>query len=124
WANRHLLSSRPLVWLGLLSYPLYLWHWPLLSLARIVAGETPSAEVRAAAVVAAFALAWLTWRWLERPLRQGGHGARKAMALSALMLVLGVGSYAGYRFKAVSAEESTLAAVSSQLGWQTQPGTP
>lgn len=31
-----------MVWIGLISYPFYLWHWPLLALARSIEGETPS----------------------------------------------------------------------------------
>jgi peptidoglycan/LPS O-acetylase OafA/YrhL len=40
------LAWRPMVWIGLISYPLYLWHWPLLTYARIIEGETPGATVR------------------------------------------------------------------------------
>ena len=36
WLNRHLLGNRFLVWIGLISYPLYLWHWPVLSYAKII----------------------------------------------------------------------------------------
>ena len=44
WLNRRVLSCRALVWLGLISYPLYLWHWPLLSFERIIQGAAPSLE--------------------------------------------------------------------------------
>jgi peptidoglycan/LPS O-acetylase OafA/YrhL len=45
WLNSAVLGNRMLVWFGLISFPLYLWHWPLLSFARIVESETPSHEI-------------------------------------------------------------------------------
>jgi len=64
--NRHVLASRPMVWIGLISYPLYLWHWPLLVYARIVEEGEPAAWIRACLVLASVALAWLTYRFVER----------------------------------------------------------
>ncbi len=93
WPNRAVLSNRALVWIGLISYPLYLWHWPLLTFARIVEGKTPSAGMRMAAVLLAVLLAWLTYRLLEKPVRAGSHGGKKAVALFAAMIAVG---YLGY----------------------------
>jgi len=93
WINRRILSNRVLVWFGLISYPLYLWHWPLLSFARIMKSETPSRPVRIAAVVLAIALAWLTYTVVEKPIRNGKNGLVKAIALSVLMALVG---FAGY----------------------------
>ena len=76
WLNRKLLSIRPLVFVGLISYPLYLWHWPLLSFARIVESETPSRATRLAAVCTAFVLAWATYRFVELPIRQPASGKK------------------------------------------------
>ncbi|MES2247784.1 MAG: acyltransferase family protein [Pseudomonadota bacterium] len=67
--NRYLLSNRVLVGVGLISYPLYLWHWPLLALARVVGGGTPAPDTRAAIVGASVLLAWATYRFVERPVR-------------------------------------------------------
>lgn len=69
--NRLLLSSRPMVAVGLISYPLYLWHWPLLSFAAIMETGTPAYGVRITAVVLAVVLAWLTYACIERPIRFG-----------------------------------------------------
>lgn len=69
WLNRNVLSHRLLVWIGLISYPLYLWHWPLLSFVRIIESETPSVGVRFLLIAASFILAWLTYKLVERPLR-------------------------------------------------------
>ena len=83
WTNRRLLAARPMVWFGLISYPLYLWHWPLLSFARIVEGDTPSRGLRAAAALGAVALAWLTWRFVEQAVRRGaGRATAGALALA------------------------------------------
>lgn len=61
------LSSRTMVLIGKVSYPFYLWHWPLLAVAAVaIPGEIP-APTRALLVLAAFLLAAATWRWLERP---------------------------------------------------------
>jgi peptidoglycan/LPS O-acetylase OafA/YrhL len=70
WGNV-LLSWKPAVAVGLISYPLYLWHWPLLSFAHVANNfETPPLWLRAALLLAATLLAWATYRLVERPLRR------------------------------------------------------
>jgi peptidoglycan/LPS O-acetylase OafA/YrhL len=64
--NRRILSNRGAVLIGLISYPLYLWHWPILSMLRITHEGTPSVLTRAGAVALSVVLAWLTWRLVER----------------------------------------------------------
>ena len=91
WPNRFLLSSRPLVWIGLISYPLYLWHWPLLAFARIVESTTPALGIRVAALALSFGLATLTYLWVERPIRFGGRVRGKLIALSGSMVAVAVG---------------------------------
>jgi len=93
WFNRVVLSSRAMVWVGLISYPLYLWHWPLLTYAQIVESGVPAPGIRAAAVGAAIVLAWLTYLLVERPLRGGKATRWKVPALCVLMLaVAGAGA--------------------------------
>jgi peptidoglycan/LPS O-acetylase OafA/YrhL len=70
WINRRLLSNRILVFVGLISYPLYLWHWPLLVLANFITAGNPSAALKLAAVALSFLLAWITFTFLERPIRE------------------------------------------------------
>lgn len=89
WLNRKLLANRVAVWIGLISYPLYLWHWPLLTFARLLESGTPPYAVRAAAILLSILLASLTYKLVERPARFGSHGTVKALILSVLMLVAG-----------------------------------
>lgn len=93
WINRKILSNKIAVWFGLISFPLYLWHWPLLSFARIVESEVPSRNIRIAAVVVSIVLAWLTYKLVERPLRLGKYSKVKVTVLVVLMTIVG---YVGY----------------------------
>jgi len=80
----------------LISYPLYLWHWPLLSFARILEGEEVSWGIRIAAIAASFLLAWLTYRLVERPIRFGEHDKIKSVSLCFLMVAIGFVGYCTY----------------------------
>jgi peptidoglycan/LPS O-acetylase OafA/YrhL len=92
--NARLLARPLLVGIGLVSYPLYLWHWPLLSFWMIVEPDADSALAHALLVLAAIVLAILSYRLLERPLRRNPSrfvtpGLVAAMAGIALVGVLG-----------------------------------
>jgi hypothetical protein len=89
WLNTKILSNKVLVWCGLISYPLYLWHWPLLSFAWIVEAVPPSVPTRLGLIALSVVLAWLTYRLVERPIRFGKHDALKVYLLVVLMLILG-----------------------------------
>jgi len=91
WFNQRVLSTGPMVWCGLISYPLYLWHWPLLSYGHIVIGSLSPTKTLGLVVVT-FVLATATFAFVERPFRQRGDGAFKVVALCCAMLcVLAVG---------------------------------
>ncbi|MDN7413115.1 acyltransferase family protein [Burkholderia vietnamiensis] len=83
---------RPVLTLGLISYPLYLFHWPILSFLRLMSSGTPAWPLRATAVAITVPLAWATYRYVELPIRRT-HSPR-AVAVTVFILVLGVG-YAG-----------------------------
>jgi peptidoglycan/LPS O-acetylase OafA/YrhL len=90
--NRAILSNPALVALGVISYPLYLWHWPILSFARIVEGSAPSVKWRCFAIVASILLAWLTYSLFEKPIRFGKKLRYKTMLLVLCMVCLtGIG---------------------------------
>lgn len=88
--HRYILANPIIAFFGLVSYPLYLWHWPLLSFPYIVFGELPPREWRAGALILAVALAWATTRYIERPLRFGwsSRAAVTVLAAGAIGLAL------------------------------------
>jgi peptidoglycan/LPS O-acetylase OafA/YrhL len=88
--NRKFLSHPVLVWVGLISYPLYLWHWPLLSFARIMESGVPSASLRVTLLSLSVFLAWLTYRFIERPTRLSPRAKSVVIVLCVAMLVLAV----------------------------------
>ncbi len=88
WLNRRVLSSPLIVWFGLISYPLYLWHWPLLSFAEIVEFGPVRIQIRAVLVFVAIFLAWLTYKFVETPLRHGGHSLQKVTGLCTSMAMI------------------------------------
>lgn len=97
WVNRKILSNRLMVFVGVISYPLYLWHWPILSFARIIESGMPSREIRIAAVALSFVLAWLTYRLVERPIRFGRKfGGGTTVALCVALLTVGYVGFNAY----------------------------
>ena len=101
WVNRQLLGAAPLVWFGRISYPLYLWHWPLLVFLRIIEGDALDWTLRAGAVLLAVLLAWITTTWIEKPIRFGRYrNASGAIGIAlAMMAILGVLGWATWQAK-------------------------
>jgi peptidoglycan/LPS O-acetylase OafA/YrhL len=96
WINRAILSNRLFVAIGLISYPLYLWHWPLLVLTTIVEGARPSVMHRIVALAIAVALSIVTYFAVEKPLRFGSKENIKVTILIAVMIVVGGWGYSVY----------------------------
>jgi peptidoglycan/LPS O-acetylase OafA/YrhL len=88
------LANRIAVFIGLVSYPLYLWHWALISYAFIIHGDflgSGTRFLRLGLVVASFILAVLTYFLVERPIRFGAWARTgKVHALIFTMLMVGV----------------------------------
>lgn len=97
WVNRRLLSNRLAVGIGLISYPLYLWHWPLLSFVRIVNSGTPDRVGRIVIVAMSFVFAALTWRLVEKPIRYSkSRRGGKTVALCIVMILVGLIGWNGF----------------------------
>jgi peptidoglycan/LPS O-acetylase OafA/YrhL len=97
WINRRLLSQPVLVGIGLISYPLYLWHWPLLCFPPLFRGEENPPALKLVLLGLAVLLAWLTYRWFERPVRRSIRSGSSAAILGVLLLAIGGVGYFTYR---------------------------
>lgn len=86
-----LLSLRPVVWVGNISYSLYLWHWPLIVVVTYLTGGELSFLWGFATVALSFLPAWLSYRFIENPFRLWRPIARSSrmalMAGGAMVLV-------------------------------------
>jgi len=93
-----LLSWRPLVAIGLISYSLYLWHWPILSLSQLWLGHALTLPEKLAAVAASVLLAGLSWRYVEQPFRHARERSSAAQwrtaatGLAAIAVFAALGS--------------------------------
>jgi peptidoglycan/LPS O-acetylase OafA/YrhL len=94
--NRYILSNRMMIAFGLISYPLYLWHWPLLSFAKIIWGEALPTAMAVRCVLIAIIAAALTYFWIEKPLRFSPHIHHKTRILLLGWLVVFALAMAAY----------------------------
>lgn len=81
------LSMRPLIFTGLISYSLYLWHWPVLAFSKYPATAPLSLGYRAILLSLGFLLAILSWKYVETPFRERKWGASR----KALFSLAGIG---------------------------------
>ena len=91
WFNQQILSSNTAVFIGLISYPLYLWHWPLLSYLQIIGMEKPSSGLRFITLLISGLLAWLTYYFVEKKFRYRDHWGIPVSLLISLFIVGAIG---------------------------------
>lgn len=109
-ASDWLLARQPVVFIGLISYSLYLWHWPLLVLARIVHRGHLTTQTGIFVVAVAFVAATITWRYIETPFRRRGTNVSASLVLVryalllAVLLFVGVGMYASGGLRALASD--------------------
>ena len=84
--SRIILTNRLATWLGLISFPLYLWHWPFLAIARILEDSTPDRYIRILIPTSSVILAWLTYQYIERPIRRSASKSYVVTTLSIIMV--------------------------------------
>jgi peptidoglycan/LPS O-acetylase OafA/YrhL len=126
--NRHLLSTRVAVFIGVISYPLYLWHWPLLTIARIMNNASlPPLSVRIGILLTSVLLAWLTYEFVERRIRHVSRGGRSRVVVSSLATTMaGLTAFGLLMFASIvqsrSAAVPHLAAISEAFDdWKNIP---
>jgi peptidoglycan/LPS O-acetylase OafA/YrhL len=88
WGCRRILSSKAFVGIGLISYPLFLWHWPLLVFLGIIKFAPLTLIDRWLVIGLSFVLAWLTYRAIEIPLRFGRPALPRIVGLCSGMAVV------------------------------------
>lgn len=91
-----ILALKPLVFIGLISYSLYLWHWPILVWLRYNSDSKLGLWECLCALSLSFILAWFSWRYVETPFRQGqllktGRSLVTAMIVSTASLIAASG---------------------------------
>ncbi len=89
-----ILSARALVAIGLISYSAYLWHQPILSLAKIYKQTEPSLLLNFTLVVLTFVPSYFSWRYIEKPFRNKSIISRKillATILTSAVVLVGFG---------------------------------
>lgn len=101
------LSNRYLVYIGLVSYPLYLWHVPLLAYLKIEKGHTVNVFELLGVIFVSAIFATLTYRAVELPLKRFRHNTAATIALVATVLCIGVSAV--YILSASSSQTSTAA---------------
>jgi len=89
WVGRTL-SLRAVVYIGLISYPLYLWHWPILVFLRTIRFKEPTTIMRIVAIAAALLLAHWTYRFVERPIRFGRSSRLKPILAAISVASIGL----------------------------------
>jgi peptidoglycan/LPS O-acetylase OafA/YrhL len=99
WFNQYVLSNKFLVWIGLISFPLYLWHWPIFVFAEIRSGELDTV-LKLGLIALSILLSWLTYRFVERPIRFGKLIVEtKTIPLGLCAVLLATAMTGGYAYQ-------------------------
>jgi len=96
WTGR-ILSMKGPVWIGLISYSLYLWHWPIIVFWRYTLDGPLTGADSAALIAVSIVIAWASWKFVEQPFRSKALFPAKRMwrwsfggmgVLTAILLAL------------------------------------
>jgi peptidoglycan/LPS O-acetylase OafA/YrhL len=122
WLNRQVLARPPLVGIGLMSYPLYLWHWPLLSFLAI--SNDRSVTSRLIAILLAVVLAWATYRLVELPVRRARTVWRPLVAGLAAACFIGLAVFTSILPAQLSSRPEIASIDAAETDWVRIAGQP
>lgn len=124
FVNRYLLSHRSIVYVGLISYPLYLWHWPLISVVRVVDRIEPTAGLKIVLALMTIGLSLLSYYVLENPIRFGRFSKRKLtpVVLYVLLLTMGAIGFATYKHNGFPERFQQNAQAQQNTVWPAEKG--
>jgi peptidoglycan/LPS O-acetylase OafA/YrhL len=106
--NSIFLSNYILVWFGKISYPLYLWHWPVLSFAFLYYFEPPTIYLRITCIFLSIILSWFTYQFIEKPIRFKTKRIFIPIILCLSMLSIGLVGFVTYKFNGFPSRFSTI----------------
>jgi peptidoglycan/LPS O-acetylase OafA/YrhL len=120
------LASKPMVFIGLISYSFYIWHWPIIIFQRMSMIQIPGASsrnVKAVILILSIVTATLSWRYIETPFRKGklylsGTATFKFAAVTTLGMIVAAGCILGFRGfpSRYSAQEIKIASYAKEQG--------
>jgi len=118
WVNKNILSNRLLVWFGLISFPLYLWHWPLFAFARIFYGPKPPSMVLLSLIGVSILLAWGTYQFIEKPIRHGNQNPLITKKLAVGLALVGISGLTIFKLDGISSRFNSDEQSIASLQWK------
>lgn len=122
--NQYLLSIKPVVWIGLISYPLYLWHWPLITYINITSNDLILKNIEIAKLLAlllSLVLAILSYLLVEKPIKKIKNPRTISIFATLLLIAIGITSLYIYKkdglVSRVPPELQELAAITDPYGF-------
>lgn len=125
--SARVLRSRPLVWVGAISYSLYLWHWPTWVFLNYYSFEPLPLLSRLGALACVFVVSWLTWRFVETPWRKKSGTQIWVMGMvgSAVLVGIALTSIIDHGLSGrFTAQALGFAASESEIGYRHNSDTP
>lgn len=101
WLNKKILSNKIAVWIGLISYPLYLWHWLIISFTYFVIGDLPYKLDRIGIIVVSFLVAWFSFRYVESPIRHAKKSGKIVLNLISVSFIIGILSFSSFKLNGI-----------------------